>query len=86
MICENCKAKMKECYRFTDWDNDGNDQYGTYDECLRIYNEAVSENPTGRYSIYDVSECPKCEDFKDEGILFNEKCPTYNFKEEFYDE
>jgi len=77
MQCEECGTEFNAIYRFTDWDNDFNDQYGSYEQCLILFNEAVKDEPTGRYSIYDVSECPKCETFKDEGILFNEKCPEY---------
>ncbi len=75
--CDCCGTKLKDCFRFTDWDNDSNDEYGTFKECEKMFNEAVAEDETGRYSIYDVSECPKCENFKDEGVLFNKKCPDY---------
>lgn len=76
--CDECGAVMNECYRFTDWDYDQNDSYGTFDECKKVFDKAVEENETGRYSIYDVSECPKCETFFDEGVEFNTKCPDYN--------
>jgi len=75
--CEICGNELNPLFRFTDWDNDSNDEYGSYDFCLKLFNQAVKEDPEGRYSIYDVSECPVCEDFKDEGVLFNEKCPVY---------
>jgi hypothetical protein len=42
-----------------------------------MFDEAVAEDSEARVSIYDVSECPECESFKDEGVLFNEKCPEY---------
>jgi len=77
MNCENCGHELKECYRFTDWYNDHNDEYGTYDQCKKMFDEAVAEDSEARVSIYDVSECPECESFKDEGVLFNEKCPEY---------
>jgi len=75
--CEECGTELTDCFRFTDWENDSNDQYGTFDECKIMFDKAVAEDETGRYSIYDVSECKECEDFKDEGIVFNEKCPEY---------
>ena len=57
-------------YRFTDWNNELNDVYGTYKQCLKLFNEAVRKDPEGRYSIYDTRT--------DEGILFNKNCPEYN--------
>jgi len=75
--CENCKHKMNPSFRFTDWEEDRNDQYGTYDECVEMLKKAIQEEPEIRASVYDVSECPECEYFRDEGIVFNEKCPTY---------
>jgi len=77
MKCENCNSEMNEAYRFTDWHYEENDEYGTYEECLVMFNNAIKLNPTGRFSIYDVSECPKCEESKDEGVLFNENCTEY---------
>ena len=77
MKCENCENELTEHYRFTDWENDSNDEYGTFEECKKMFDEAVKENPEGRYSIYDVSECKECESFKDVGILYNENCPEY---------
>jgi len=77
MKCENCEEELRVCFRFTDWENDANDEYGDYDHCLGLFNEAVERNETGRYSIYDVSSCESCGESKDEGILFNEKCPEY---------
>jgi hypothetical protein len=56
-------------FRFTDWDNESNDRYGTYEKCLELFNKAVENNPEGRYSIYNVET--------DEGVLFNKKCPVY---------
>lgn len=75
--CDNCGAVLNRLYRFTDWHNDSNDQYGSYDECFKLFSEAVKGNPEGRYSIYDVSECPKCGDRNDMGVLYNENCPEY---------
>jgi hypothetical protein len=74
MLCENCGKELTEMYRFTDWYDDSNDEYGTYEECLAIFNNVVKENPEGRYSIYDVSECSHCNFMKDEGILYNPNC------------
>jgi hypothetical protein len=60
---------MTKMFRFTDWYNDDNDRYGTYDECLKIFKERVANNPEGRFSIYDTE--------KDIGIKYNEQCPEY---------
>ena len=76
-VCENCGAKMNLCFRYTDWEEDRNDSYGTFDECVEMLKKAIQEEPEIRASVYDVSECPECEDFRDEGIVFNEKCPIY---------
>ncbi|HKL23359.1 MAG TPA: hypothetical protein VJ895_01265 [Candidatus Nanoarchaeia archaeon] len=75
--CETCDTEMNESYRFTDWHNDSKDEYGTFEQCKELFDKAVAEDETGRYSIYDVSECPKCKYFLDEGVVFNEKCPEY---------
>jgi len=48
MKCDVCGTKLNECYRFTDWDNDRNDEYGTYEECLKIFNQAVKDDETAR--------------------------------------
>ncbi len=77
MKCPECKKEINECYRFTDWYYDFNDGYGTYEQCFEIFTKAVKEEPEGRFSIYDVSEC-NCG-FKDEGVLFNEFCPEYDY-------
>lgn len=74
-ICEDCGEEINEMFRFTDWEKDFNDRIGIYKKCLKLFNKAVKENPEGRYSIYDISEC-KCG-IRDEGVLFNEKCPEY---------
>lgn len=74
-ICPECKKEIKECYRFTDWEHNENDTYGDYEECKKIFDKMVKEEPKGRFSIYDVSECG-CG-IKDEGVLFNENCPEY---------
>lgn len=76
-VCEECKTKMDLQFRFTDWDNDSNDQYGTYDECVTMLKKAIQDEPEIRASVYDISQCPKCESSRDEGIIFNEKCPEY---------
>jgi len=75
-VCE-CGNKLQEDYRFTDWNNDSNDVYGTFEECKKRFDEFVEENPEGRYSIYDVSGCEECGETFDEGIVFNEKCEEY---------
>ena len=72
---------MNEIYRFTDWDQESNDEYGTFEECLVIFKKAVLQEPKGRFSIYDVSECLECGSSKDEGILFNEYCEEYGNKQ-----
>lgn len=77
MKCEVCGKKMDEQYRFTDWENDYNDIYGILEECKKVFNKVVKENPKGRFSIYDISYCPNCDEQKDEGIIFNKKCPEY---------
>lgn len=77
--CKECNKEIKEHYRFTDWKHSNNDEYGTYDECLKIFKKAIKEEPKGRFSIYDVSECD-CG-MKDEGILFNRNCPEYKCPE-----
>ena len=80
MKCKDCGKEINEDYRFTDWDYDVNDCYGTYEECLELFKKAVKENPEGRFSIFDRSGCD-CGT-KDEGILYNENCPEYKLGEE----
>lgn len=65
--------KEKKLYRFTDWNSDGNDRFGSYSFCLKIFKEKVKDNPDGRYSIYDLDT--------DEGVLFNKKCSVYQMGE-----
>lgn len=77
MECPNCSSKMVIVYRFTDWDNCSYDKMGTYEECQKWFDEAVKDEPEGRFSIYDVSDCLECGFEHDEGVLFNEKCPVY---------
>lgn len=61
--------ELKNC-RFTDWDQEDNDRYGTFTECKEIFDKAVKDDPEGRFSIYDMD--------LDVGILFNENCPVYS--------
>ena len=74
-LCE-CGKKLQEGYRYTDWHYEQNDTYGTFQECLKIFNNAIKEDPELRCSIYDISYC-ECGNEFDEGIIFNEKCPEY---------
>ena len=60
---------MTKMYRFTDWYDERNDDYGSYKYCKKLFDKAVAENPEGRYSIYDTDT--------DEGVLFNTNCPEY---------
>ena len=77
MKCEECGEKMSDDYRFTDWYEDSNDEYGTFKECKKIFDTAIKKDKEGRYSIYDISYCKKCDYCKDEGILYNENCSEY---------
>jgi hypothetical protein len=81
--CE-CGGKMVVCFRFTDWYNDYNDEYGTFEQCQKLFDEAVKNDPEGRYSIYDVSICSECEETRDEGIVFNEQCEEYKPIADFF--
>lgn len=76
-ICEECGAKMELGFRYTDWHCEQNDTYGNFEECKEIFDEAVKEYPELRCSIYDISYCPKCENERDEGIIFNDNCEEY---------
>lgn len=73
--CKECGSKITKSFRYTDWWNEENDVWGTYEECLAVFNKAIKENDSLRCSIYDFSGCD-C-DHKEEGILFNENCPEY---------
>ena len=78
VYCENCKTVIDRQFRFTDWDYDQNDEYGNFEDCLRMFNEAVKEDPQGRFSIYAVTICKECDEcIEDEGVLFNDNCPAY---------
>ena len=57
-------------FRFTDWHDERKDHYGTWEECKKAFDEAIKEEPEGRFSIYDSHE--------DMGALFNENCPEYD--------
>ena len=43
-------------YRFTDWYNEERDCYGSYEECLVLFNKAVMEDKEARVSIYLVED------------------------------
>jgi predicted oxidoreductase len=75
-ICEQCGAKMDLGFRYTDWHYEQNDTYGTFEECKKIFDEAVKNDKELRCSIYDISSC-KCGNERDEGIIFNENCSEY---------
>lgn len=80
IYCEECKKMIPRQFRFTDWNNDNNDSYGNWEECLKWYHQAVKEDPTGRYSIYAVTICDECDSMlEDEGILFNKNCEEYKY-------
>lgn len=78
VYCDRCNKMIERQFRFTDWDNDFNDVYGDFDCCLIWFNQAVKEEPTGRFSIYAVTSCEDCDSIlEDEGVLFNENCEEY---------
>lgn len=79
IYCEDCKKFIEREFRFTDWENEYNDVYGNWEECKELFDNAVKENPTGRYSIYAVTICEECGILEDDGVLFNEECPEYKF-------
>lgn len=76
--CTRCKKPYVGDYRFTDWHNDENDVFGTWDDCRKIFDKAKKENPRGRFSIYNCGNCPHCGEEYDEGILFNQDCLEYS--------
>jgi len=77
-FCDRCNKMIPRQFRFTDWENDLNDTYGDWDCCLIWFNQAVKENPEGRYSIYAVTICDDCDSIlEDEGVLYNSKCEVY---------
>ena len=77
--CPECGAsgEYTPMYRFTDWENDRGDCLGSLADCRVIFDAAVKDDPEGRFSIYDVSECLACGMRKDEGVIYNTNCPTY---------
>jgi hypothetical protein len=79
IFCDKCNKVIERQFRFTDWENDLNDVYGDLDCCLEWFNQAIAEEPTGRFSIYGVTICEDCGSMlEDEGVLFNENCEEYN--------
>ena len=64
-------------FRYTDWYNEGRDEYGSFEHCKDVFDEYVAEDPGLRAAIYDVSHCEFCNTERDEGILFNENAPEY---------
>lgn len=61
IVCEKCKRIIDRQFRFTDWNNQYNDDLGNWEECKRWFDEAVNKNPKGRFSIWAVTICPYCE-------------------------
>lgn len=79
-VCPNCGKPVTQIFRYTDWNNEENDQYGTLEECEKLFQEACRKQPDLRCSIYDVSECSdECGFRHDEGIEFNANAPEYQF-------
>lgn len=81
IFCDGCNKLITRQFRFTDWYDETQDVYGSFECCLNWFNKAVEENPEGRYSIYAVTICEDCDSMlEDEGVLFNDGCPEYNNK------
>jgi len=78
IYCDECDKMIPRQFRFTDWDEDRNDVLGNWVCCIECFNQAVSENPEGRYSIYAVTICNDCDSMlEDEGVYYNLDCPNY---------
>jgi len=81
IFCDRCNKMIPRQFRFTDWENDLNDVFGDWDCCLSWFNQAIAEEPTGRFSIWGVTICENCDSsLEDEGVLFNENCEGYKYE------
>jgi len=77
-FCDRCNKMIPRQFRFTDWENDKADVFGDLDCCLSWFKKAIIEEPKGRFSIYAVTICEKCDSLlEDDGVLFNTKCDEY---------
>lgn len=75
-FCEHCKTKLLEQFRYTDWENESEDEYFDNEktaliDCIEYYIEKLKYQSNDNISIYDVSYCPECDENNDKGIYYN---------------
>ncbi len=77
VTCDICTGPVVEYYRYTDWYEEYNDNYGTWEECLKLFKEAYLKDPKKRIVIYDVSNCSCGGVNYEEGVFYNEDAEAY---------